>query len=217
MPVRLAAATGEVRLPVEVRAGGQPLRLGEEVIGPGGGRAKWATFRAFLAEPHLLQGSRRVPAQFLVEGRPAAHGQLLLDAETPESLVIGLAAPPGDYTGLELGVGVPRPCNGGDPTRRAFPLNADGGMYWPWGSQYLFVMVEGDILRLHMGMNDLYRTARLEGALKVRTAGAGPTVVFDIDGLLTPDSADAEPINHLLTPPWVADHISAGKVLFFAR
>jgi hypothetical protein len=65
-----------------------------------------------------------------------------------------------------------------------------------------------------MGFDQLYRRARLMGTVPVG-AGGTPTIVFDVDGLIQPDSPSSEPATSAVTPDWVADHISAGAVLSF--
>src|SRR5206468_11768901 len=99
-----------------LRAGGKPLRLGQEVARNDGVREKFTLFHAFIAEPVLRDGAgRRVAAQLTDgHGKPLPYGLALLDAEAPAALA--LVAPAGHYAALEVGVGVPRPCNSGDPT-----------------------------------------------------------------------------------------------------
>ena len=72
---------------------------------------------------------------------PLPYGLLLVDADDEASQLLRLAAPAGTYEGLRISVGVPEPCNGGDPTTHVHPLNADGDMWWFWGSQFLFIRV----------------------------------------------------------------------------
>jgi hypothetical protein len=223
-PARQGPNGGEVVFPIELRAGGKPMRLGQEATRKDGVAEKFTLFHAFLAEPFLLEkGGGRVPAQLSDgQGRPLPYGLLLVDPEKVTS--VALLAPPGSYAGLELGVGVPALCNAGDPTKRSYPLSADGDMYWSWGSQYLFVRLEGFVrgpaetawgpYALHMGFDQLYRRARLMGPVTVGT-GTAPTIVFDIDGLIQPDGPGAEPSTSAVTPDWVADHISGGAVLSF--
>jgi hypothetical protein len=225
-PPRQADNDAEVTFPIEIRAGGKPLRLGQEVVRGDGAGERFTLFHAFLANPHLVDASgQRVPAQ-LTDGRgsPLPYGLMLLDGAKPAPLA--LVGPAGDYAALELGVGVPPPCNGGDPTRKVFPLNADGDMYWSWGSQYLFVRLEGFLraprtegpwqgLQLHLGFDALYRTARLAGPVALRP-GTGRTIVFDLDGLIQPDPGGPALGSGDISPEWVVNHISAGSVLFFA-
>jgi hypothetical protein len=224
-PARLATHTAELRLPVALHAAGKPLVLDREVVRSDGVAERLLLVRVFLAEPRLLRADgTRVAAQLLdPQGKPAPYGLVLLDAESPGSLMLTLAAPPGAYTGLEFGVGVPEVCGEGKPTSKVAPLNADSDMYWPWGGQYLFVKVEGQVQekgppafwgghRLHMGMD--YRTARLEGPLSA--PAMTPGLVLDVDAFVRPDPVTREPVPHF-GAPWVADRISAGEVLSFAR
>jgi hypothetical protein len=76
---------------------------------------------------------------------PRPYGVALVDLDDAASQSLTIAAPGGDYMGLELGVGLPAACNAGDPTTRAFPLNADSDMFWTWGSQYMFIRAEGSL------------------------------------------------------------------------
>jgi hypothetical protein len=224
-PAREAGNDGQVTFPVVFRAAGEPLRLGQELVRSDGVREKFSLVRVFLSQPVLIDGrGGRVPAQIVDgQGRPLPYGVLLVDPEKAPSL--SLLAPAGRYTGLALGVGLPAACNAGDPTRRVYPLNADGEMYWTWGSQYLFVRLDGFVratgsdawspFLMHMGFDPLYRTARLSGAITAGRQLTGPTIVFDIDALIRPDGPGAAPADGAPTPDWVADHISAGAVLSF--
>ena len=222
-PARQSANAAQVVFPIEIQAGGKPMRFGQEVMRKDGVAEKFTLFHAFVAEPFLLDArGGRIAAQLGDEqGRPLPYGLLLVDPEKATALT--LLAPAGSYAGLELGVGVPAPCNAGDPTKRVFPLSADGDMYWSWGSQYLFVRLEGFVrepgettwgrYQLHMGFDQLYRRARLMGPVTV--PGTPPTIVFDLDGLIQPDGPGAEPATSVVTPDWVAEHISGGAVLSF--
>jgi hypothetical protein len=221
-PQRLAG-TVEVPLAVQILAAGQPARAGQEVLRADGVTVKLSLFHAFLADPWLLDASGRWVKAQLTDGHgtPLPYGLALIDLEKPASL--GVAGPPGNYAGLQLGVGVPAACNHGDSTRRAPPLDADSDMYWSWGSQYLFIRLEGTthtvmtpaprLLELHMGLDPFYRNALVAGSLDLGRDASPRTLVFDLDGLLRPDDAKAAPINAFNVPEWVPEHIARGAVL----
>jgi len=217
-PVIASGATGRVSLPIEVTGAGATLTTGQEVRPEGAAPYKLSLLKFFLSQPVLLQADgRRVPAQLLDgAGAPRPYGLLLVDLEDPTSLSVSVAAPAGDYAGLELGIGVPAPCNGGDPTTHVFPLNADSDMYWTWGSQYLFIRVEGatqsdgawNTFLHHVGFQPAFRITQVTGRILLDpSATTAPSLHMDIDRLLTvptpADGADA----------WVADNFATHRVL----
>nr|PZN23103.1 MAG: hypothetical protein DIU78_14505 [Pseudomonadota bacterium] len=138
----------------------------------------------------------------------------LVDADEPNSHALSLAAPPGAYQKLSIGIGLPAACNAGDPTLRVFPLNADGGMYWTWGTRYVFLRMEGtrwvepDWVKLgyHIGFDESYRAVELEAELVLGGGAEAPTLVVDVARLST--SPDGESMIHGLMPDWIIERLS---------
>lgn len=223
-PARLATATSSVTLRVEIDGAGGPVTTGEVVTPQVGGAYNLSLLKFFFAAPVLLKtDGSRVPAQLVTpSGSPSPYGLALVDLDDPTTQSLGIAGPPGDYAGLELGVGVPAPCNAGDPTSHIFPLDADSDMYWTWGTQYMFIRVEGALqsadtwskFGLHVGYQQAYRVAQLSGALHLPSAQA-PTLHVDADRLLVaPASADPTGADsHEAPDEWVADNMASHGVL----
>ncbi|MEZ4722212.1 MAG: MbnP family protein [Flavobacteriales bacterium] len=78
--------------------------------------------------------------------------------------------PKGDYTNLRFSVGLPSNLNATDPTtvENDNPLSTLSGMYWDWGSMYVFIMMEAGIdttgdaapdanIAFHTGLDTLFR------------------------------------------------------------
>ncbi|HEY5375629.1 MAG TPA: MbnP family protein, partial [Polyangiaceae bacterium] len=139
------SGTSSVTLPIEIVGAGVPLMTGQAVTPATGTPYKLSLLKLYFSSPVLLRNDgTRVAAQLVdVNRAPRPYGIALVDLDAPASQSLTIAGPAGDYVGLELGVGLPPACNAGDPTTRAFPLNADSDMYWTWGSQYMFMRVEG--------------------------------------------------------------------------
>jgi hypothetical protein len=217
-PAVLAGATARVSLPIRVSGSGAPLTTGQVVTPTSGSPYQLSLLKFFVSQPVLiLPTGARVAAQLLnAAGTPRAYGLLLVDLDDPTSLALNLAAPAGDYAGLELGIGVPEPCNGGDPTLLSFPLNADGDMYWSWGARYMFIRIEGTEqadgawtpFTHHVGFQQNFRLAQVTGAIHT-SSGTPPALQVDIDHMLAlpagtvPDASEA----------WVADNMSSHGVL----
>jgi hypothetical protein len=221
-PVIVPGATGQVSLPIQVTGAGATLTTGQEVRPEGASPYKLSLLKFFFSQPVLMKADGgRVPAQLLNgAGAPRPYGLLLVDLEDPSSLVVSLAAPRGDYAGLELGIGVPAPCNGGDPTTHVFPLNADSDMYWTWGTGYMFIRVEGsaqadgawNTFLHHVGFQPAFRITQVTGAIHLDANGATPpTLHLDTDRLLTAPTPTPTPTGG--ADVWIADNFATRRVL----
>lgn len=217
-PGVLAGATARVNLPIRVSGSGAPLTTGQVVTPTSGSPYRLSLLKFFVSQPVLiLPTGARVTAQLLnAAGTPRAYGLLLVDLDDPTSAALNLAAPPGDYAGLELGIGIPQACNGGDPTLRSFPLNADGDMYWTWGEGYMFIRIEGTEqangawtpFAHHVGFQQNFRLAQVTGVIHM-SAGTPPALQVDIDRMLAPPAGSVpDP-----SDAWVADNMSSHGVL----
>lgn len=95
-----------------------------------------------------------------------------------ETLTID-GVPDGQYTAIQLGVGVPADLNNTDPSsyKSGHPLSRSE-MYWSWNAGYIFSMIEATLdtslnavpdlfLTYHSGANDLYGTTTLPINLEI--------------------------------------------------
>jgi len=210
-----------ITLPIQIVGAGAPITTGQAVMPATGTPYKLTLLKFYFSSPVLLKSDgTRVPAQLaLANAAPRPYGIALVDLDDPVSQSLTIAGPAADYAGLELGVGLPAACNVGDPTTRAFPLNADSDMFWTWGTQYMFIRVEGSLqnnadwssFTLHVGFQQAYRAAKVMGALHL-PAAAAPTLRLDVDRLLSaPTGADASGADsHEAPDEWVADNAANG-------
>ncbi|HEY3667769.1 MAG TPA: MbnP family protein [Polyangiaceae bacterium] len=223
-PIPDASGSSGVTLPVEIFGAGAPLTTGQVVTPSTGTPYKLSLLKLYFSSPVLLKSDgTRVPAQLVQSNAtPLPYGISLVDLDVPASQSLTLIGPGGDYSGLELGVGLPAACNAGDPTKRAFPLNADSDMYWTWGTQYMFIRIEGarggegawSSFTLHVGFQQAYRVVRLTGGLRLMPGGGSPKVHLDVDRLLNaPSGADASGADsHEAPDEWVADNAANGAL-----
>lgn len=226
-PERVASNAGHVRLPVRFVSTGEALALGEPATAADGRSYTPSGFRLFLSQPRLLGSGAPQPAQWIdgSSGRPLPYGVLLLDFDGSREVV--LAAPAGDYTGLDVMLGLSEACNSSDPTKSVFPLNVDSEMYWSWGARYRFLVMEGSMtlneesggFGYHVGAESMGSTGPLEieGALQVRVGGSeGPALVLDLGNLVAPAPAQSiDSIQHVSAAPWLFQNLAQNEVLSF--
>jgi len=217
LPALPADATSSLTLPLQIVGAGAPITTGQAITPATGSSYKLSLLKFYLSSPVLLKsdGTRAPAALVQANGMPRAYGVALVDLDDPASQSLTVSGPPGDYAGLELGVGLPAACNAGDPTTRAFPLNADSDMFWTWGSQYMFIRIEGSrssgsdwsTFALHVGYQQAYRSVHVMGELHLRPGAATASGLrFDVDHLLNaPAGAAASGANsHEAPDEWVA-------------
>jgi hypothetical protein len=212
-------------LPIQIVGAGTPIVTGQTVTPATGSPYKLSLLKFYLSSPVLLgsDGTRAPAALVQANGMPRPYGVALVDLDDPASQSLIISGPAGDYAGLELGVGLPAACNAGDPTTRAFPLNADSDMFWTWGTQYLFIRVEGSrqsgvdwsTFALHVGYQQAYRSVHVMGALHLQPGAAtASSLRFDVDHLLSAP-AGADPTgadSHEAPDEWVADNAANGAL-----
>jgi hypothetical protein len=211
---------------VDLTVNGAALVVGEPAVTRAGSELRLSLFKFFLTQPQLLAaGGTEVEAELVGEsGLPLPYGLSLIDADDESTQLLRLAAPAGTYEGLRISVGVPEPCNGGDPTTHVFPLNADGDMWWTWGNQYMFVRVEGEkgapgapepeAFFHHVGFQPAFVTVTLPAALSV---SASPTTAsvklgLDVDRLIEPRGDGAPTGKHDTFEGWIIDNIDDNQV-----
>jgi hypothetical protein len=211
-------ASGQIDVPVKLVVGSAPLAMGAALVGANGAEYQLSLLKLFLSEPAFVDGAgNTAPAQFLsADGKPAAYGLHLLDAADPATQVLHLAATPGSYAGLKFGVGVPEACNSASSTSLVYPLNPDSDMFWTWGSQFMFVRLEGrqrqpdtawSSLVLHVGYAPSFAHVQAAGAITVGVGVPGPSLYFDL-GKVLENSGEAVPNSpHTAPDGWVPDHL----------
>jgi hypothetical protein len=221
------AATGHIELPIRITVNQAPMTIGAPAAGRSGLEYKLSAFELFLAEPALVdQNGGEAKAQIVgPDGKPLAYGLQLVNADDPTTQTLRLAVQPGSYSALKLGVGVPADCNATSSTSAVYPLNPDGQMFWSWGSQFLFIRIEGatrtppatDFTTFfhHVGYDPAYTHVTVPGALSVATSGVGPTLNVDVDRLLAGGDGSTIPVpsgSHGVPDGWVVDNLETQQV-----
>lgn len=225
-PTALTGA-GRLDIPVRVTSDQTAMSIGVAASGREGREYKLSLFKFFLSQPELVDAAgRAISAQFVTsDGAPLPYGLALVDAEDPASQTLRLAATAGSYTALRLGVGVPASCNHVTSADQVFPLNPDSDMFWVWGSQFMFIRLEGNSrpsastdwapFLYHLGFDAAFKTVSIPGQLVVGTSGAGPVLAFDVDQLLTTDAANLPPGQHTATDEFVLKNLEQQHPLHF--
>lgn len=172
----------------------------------------------FLSQAVLVrEDSTRQPAAFAeLNGTPRPYDLHLVRSDDPTSLSVDLLAPPGTYSALELGIGVPSSCNFRDPTSAVFPLNASTGMYWSWATGYMFIRMEGargtgETLANffhHVGFDEAFRTVTLTATFTVPSSTSAPKLVLDLNRLV-PVETELDGGVHFIPDLEVADVFAA--------
>src|SRR5713101_8376937 len=142
-----AGDDARIELAVEPVLGGKPFVFGQRTDLPNGGAVTPLNFRFYLAHLALLRanGSAVQAPMITAAGAPAPYDVHLFNAEDPESSTVRLAAPAGDYTGLELVFGIDDDCNAATLGNLKPPLSAASQMSWPHVAGYLFLRFEGRV------------------------------------------------------------------------
>jgi hypothetical protein len=224
-PAPASSANGRVDIPIRVTVNASPLAVGAPAMGASGREYKVSLLKFFLSDPQLLSGAEKVPAQIVgSDGKPAPYGLQLVDAEDPGTQVLRLSAPEGSYSGLQFGVGVPAACNATTATTGVYPLNPDSEMFWTWGSQFLFIRVEGSThdatsadwssFFYHVGYDAAYSSISVLGDVSL-TAGpptpTGPTLSLDLDRMLYTEGAPLPSGRHSVPDGWVVDNLEKNQ------
>ena len=140
-----------VELKFAAQINGQPFACGQRYEGVGSTRSTItpSDFRMYVSEVKLVrQDGSTVPVQLAQDGVWQQQSVALLDfengtgpcrngTEATNTSVRG-QVPVGEYTGVELTVGVPFAQNHQDPTAAPAPLNSTA-MFWNWQGGYKFI------------------------------------------------------------------------------
>ncbi len=140
-----------VELKFAAQINGQPFACGQRYEGVGSTRSTItpSDFRMYVSEVKLVrQDGSTVPVQLAQDGVWQQQSVALLDfengtgpcrngTEATNTSVRGQVLA-GEYTGVELTVGVPFAQNHQDPTVASAPLNSTA-MFWNWQGGYKFI------------------------------------------------------------------------------
>ena len=112
-------------------------------------------------------------------------------------------------------------------TDAVYPLNPDSQMFWYWGSQFLFIRVEGasraapttDFTTFfhHVGYDQAYSHVTALGSVSVSASGGGPILSIDVDLMLSGSETMAgdSPVpsgSHGVPDGWVVDNLETKPV-----
>ena len=130
---------------------GQPFACGQSYgnVGTTKSTITPSDFRLYVSEVKLVRkDGSTVPVQLTQDGIWQYQNVALLDFENgtgpcrngtaPTNTSVRGTVPAGDYTGVELTVGVPFALNHQDPTVAPSPLNSTA-MFWNWQGGYKFI------------------------------------------------------------------------------
>ena len=99
--------------------GGAPLTLGTPGVGASGREFNVSLLQFFLTEPAFIDLNGHESKAQIIEptGQPSPYALHLVNADEPETQVLRLTAPAGNYAAFHLGIGVPAACNALNATR----------------------------------------------------------------------------------------------------
>lgn len=212
---------GRVDMPVAIEINGLPAVVGEPGLGRGGREWRLSLFKLFIADPFLVGDDDTLhPAELVtVDGTPLPYALELVDADAEATQLLRLKAEAGSYAGLRLSIGVPAACNTMDSTAQVYPLNPDSDMFWTWGSQFMFVRVEGSTRKdagvewmpflYHVGFDPAFLTLTLPGRIHVGTDTQGPSLVLDIDLMLETGGEALPTPKHEVPDGWIMDNLES--------
>lgn len=159
--------TGTVEIRFIPTMNGEAFSVNQNFVGPNGLRMRYETFKFYLSDIQLQNGSTILGSKDVV----------LVDFSLSDK-TITLESAPGTIDQLTFGVGVKQSLNGtADPDFNPaaypmdHPLSVYSGMYWTWASGYIFSKLEGRIdtsaaqnqdpiysFFYHSGIDTLYST-----------------------------------------------------------
>lgn len=177
---------GTLDLQIEHQYNGQPFSLNTQYTS-GQGNPIWFTGkRYYLSHIDAVRSDGSKIRLSEIEFVNTADGDIHSISKT---------LPTGNYNGFELALGVDSTMNNQDPTvwPNDHPLSVYNGMYWTWGTMYIFSTIEGfeydgtdsTAFFIHMGTNPLYRpNLMVNQPFSVPESGTTQTIVVDIHTIL---------------------------------
>ena len=225
-------SSGRIDIPVQVLVGATPLTLGVPAVGTTGREFNVSMLLFFLSEPGFVDVNGHESKAQIIEptGQPSPYALQLVNADEPATQLLRLTAPPGPYAAFHLGVGVPAACNALNATDQVYPLNPDSEMIWTWGSQYMFVRVEGfsrpdanaewSAFAYHVGFDAAFASITVPGDPVVPAAGAAdglvaPTLTLDLERMLATDEPTLPSAKHSIPDGWVAYNLESNQAFSF--
>jgi hypothetical protein len=213
------------RMPVRFVAGANAVEFAAPVTLSRGVEVTTTKARMLVSQVALIDtAGARQPAELVdANGQRLQYGVAMVDLERPESMALTFRAPPGEYRALALSIGVPRQCESGqtlnhsDASAMKAPLDVDSDMFWSWDPGYVFLKFEGQLgaasareaFFFHVGGDERFVQLELPGAFSISPQGGlGPSVVADVNRLLTTEAGEARP--DILDPAARRVHGGAG-------
>jgi hypothetical protein len=133
--------TGTVEIRFIPTMNGEAFSVNQNFVGPNGLRMRYETFKFYLSDIQLQNGSTVLGSKDVV----------LVDFSLSDK-TISIETTPGTIDQLTFGMGVKQSLNGtADPDFNPasypidHPLSVYAGMYWTWASGYIFSKLEGRI------------------------------------------------------------------------
>jgi hypothetical protein len=182
----------EVTLSFELFNGTDPVAFQEAFTDEGGFQHQVLTLKFYLSNVELIKSDG---------GSVVLDDVILFDYEPEDETVnnpewtrtSSATIPPGEYSGIRFGLGIPATLNDEDPTTFANddPLSTFSNMYWNWASKYRFIILETatdtgsgnfdhDIL-IHTGLDELYRESPVYPINMVLESGDRSTLHLELD------------------------------------
>lgn len=196
-----------VTISVESLVGTSPFALDAPYTSPNGVSYTITKFRYYISLVRLVDTlGGTIPVKLVDDaGTPVKYNLVLADYEVPSSLRFKILAPPGNYAGLEIAIGVPLFAENGDTlnhsdaSTQTFPLNVGADMYWGWKPGYIHFKIEGrsqiagkeESFIYHVGEDRRLTTIRMTRPITISaTSGLLQTLLVDVNRLfVTPNGA----------------------------
>jgi hypothetical protein len=141
MPQTLEAAGTVITFQTDPFLGGQAMIFGQPNALPDGATLTPIDFRFYISNVGVIREDGSLTPVDLVTstGTLEPYGVHLFSAEDATSTAWSIRGKPGNYSGLELTLGLVDGCNAG-PNQRQAPLSAASQMTWAQGFGYLFLV-----------------------------------------------------------------------------
>jgi len=187
------------------------------VTGASGRQYAISFFRFYVSEPALTDAHGvAYPAALLgPDGSAQPYGVHLLVLEDTSTHVLRLAATPGEFVGIELGIGLPALCHRLPPREQISPLDNASGMTWDWAG-YLHLRFEGTVaggvVQHHLFQEMAFTRVVVPGSIRVGSQASTPMLVLDVDRLLEQGMPLTTPSAHGVEG-WIMDNFERNAAL----